>query len=238
MDEYGFAARYAPAAAAAAARSFAHGDVNTRWRAAGGEIELVRDRFGRIELHRFHADGQSSLIDHSRRSVLRAGSHVLFYVGFGMLAALFVGGAIASSVGRESLEDALFTAFGFTFVALFAVGFLMPSTDKAVRRWIRHRFGTEEGWARVPREAELGNATGNQQVAAAALADGARRSAHARLREHGTLEVATRKQRTVAVHYVDRNGVVTHTEEHRKGDGPTLDRDDGWRKVLTDEPGD
>lgn len=136
MDEYGFTARHATAVSAAAARSFANGDVEARWRAGGGEIELVRDRFGRIELHRFHADGQSSLIEHSRRSVLRAGSHVAFFVGFGLVAAEFVGGVIAGSVSS-----------------------LTPSADKAVRRWIRGRFGTEAGWAQVPREGELGSAT-------------------------------------------------------------------------------
>jgi hypothetical protein len=238
MDEYGSASRHATAAAAAAARSLANGDVDARWRADDGEIEVVRDRFGRIELHRFHADGRSSLIEYSRRSVLRAGYHVAFFVGFGLLVAEFMGGVIAGSVGHESLEDALFTAFVLTVVAVLVAGFLTPSADKAVQRWIRGRFGTEAGWARVPREGELGSATGNQQVTAAAVADGAGRSAHARLRDDGTLEVATRRWRAITVHYVDRNGVVTHTAEHRRGDGPALKRNDGWRRVQTSEPAD
>jgi hypothetical protein len=239
MAEYGFPATHATAAAAATARAIAGGDVGARWRILDDDvIEVARDSHGRVELCRIAADGRTSLVERSRRSWLRAGGKALQYAGGALVLATFVGAALANGTGHEQLRDRLITAFILVVLSVFVVQVVTPSSDKVVRRWIRKRFGTDEGWSRVPREADIDRATGNQQVIASSLADGARREALARLRDDGTLEVATRARGMVTVHYVDRTGHITHTVRQGKRDRPSLTAESDWRSIRTNEPGD
>ncbi len=238
MVEYGFTARHATAAAATAARSLAHGDVTARWRVVDEAIEVVRDSHGRVELYRVAPDGTYGLVDQSPRSVRRVGGEVLGYAGFGVAAAAFLGLAVADEIGNDALADAMKLTFFLIFPTLAVIGLLTPSSERAVRRWIRQRFGTEDGWSRVPRRAELGTATGNQQVVASSLADEAGRDALARLRDDGTLEVATVWNGMRTLHYVDRAGRITHTEQQRRRERPSLVTGSDWGDVRTDDPGD
>jgi hypothetical protein len=211
MGEHGFSERHATAAAANAARALARGDVSARWRAAeDGSIDVVRDANARVELYRIGRDGVPSLVERSSVSWARASRAALFYAAFAVLAGAFIGLAVADEMENEALADVFQATFGLTFFSMFVIALVTPSDDRAVRRWITRRYGSDAGWARVPRQADIGPATGSQQVAASTLADASHRHALARLRDDGTLEVARWTGGAITIEEVGRDGVVTH----------------------------
>ena len=76
----------------------------------------------------------------------------------------------------------------------------------SIRDFVRSRFGTDTGWVPVPRGGALKEANGEQQIAAAALADAADKQAIARVLPQGVMEVAVPGSGGTEVYTVGRRG--------------------------------
>jgi hypothetical protein len=199
MAERVFRARPASAEAAAAARRLAGGNTDAVWCARpDGTIEVATPRRWRIELHRADADGTTTLLAVSRRSVRDLVVSVLFV-------SVFVGwfGWLLTDVRALAYVGLL------ALVACLIVAWVGKVEDPA-RAWLWNELGTTAGWTTVPRQvSEETPPTGNQLITIAELADAGAGVASFRERDDGTVEVASRSDVAYERHVVDRAGEAT-----------------------------
>lgn len=198
------------------------------WRArSDGVVELVRPRWGRVELLEVLGDGTSLLVATSPRSIRQIAATVCAYAA----GVSFVGGGLGSMFVGGGVFDVL-VALAFLF---FPLHFLLRWTSR-VRPWVRLRFGSDAGWVTVPWKIQGRPTTGNQAIALSALAG--RGSLRYRLEHDGTLEVVNRGKQ-VEVLAVDRLGVATATEtlpSKRFKLGDLREQNVTWHTVYSSDP--
>ena len=230
-----FTRRWADRRATDAAMKLATGRFGTvgggrrdaAWRVReDGVVELVRAHSGRVDLFEVLSDGSSHRIATSPVSKRKQLAAFIEVAGIGCFVLAFILGF---------LIEWSFMALWLVWPVLAVVAAVMKGRSD-VWPWIEGRFGSRDGWVRVPWKIHGAPTTGNQVITLGALAAD-RNKTYYRVLAGGDLEVAAHgKPGQLLV--LDSLGAVTSREDRPKRT-PLSDlrgRDVVWHRIYSSDP--